>query len=63
MEPPLVRAVEDASAEFEGRYTLSCWVRPESLGQQGNGEGDDVVVQIEDVELAPPFCRQMAHLR
>ncbi|WP_437645661.1 hypothetical protein [Sorangium sp. So ce362] len=53
---------QDASAEFEGRYNLSCWVRPESLGQPRNGEGVGVE-QIQDAEFASPFCSPMAHLR
>jgi hypothetical protein len=52
----------DASSEFEGRYSLSCWVHPESLGQPRNGEGVGVE-QIQDVEFASPFCSPMAHLR
>ncbi|WP_437993078.1 hypothetical protein [Sorangium sp. So ce145] len=53
---------QDASAEFEGQYTLMCWVRPESLGQPRNGEGVGVE-QIQDVEFASSFCSPMAHLR
>ncbi|WP_437985407.1 hypothetical protein [Sorangium sp. So ce117] len=53
---------QDASSEFEGRYNLSCWVHPESLGRPRNGEGVGVE-QIQDGEFASPFCSPMAHLR
>jgi hypothetical protein len=50
------------SAAFSGRYVLTCWVHPQTLGQPMNGEGDGEV-RYEDVDFTSPFCKQFSELR
>jgi len=55
---------QKASATFVGRYGLSCWVRPETLGLRPNGSGPSGVVErVEDESFQSEFCRRVAHLR
>lgn len=52
----------DASATFTGKYSLSCWVLPETIGQEQNGSGDGVAY-VQDVAMTSEFCMPFQGLR
>jgi hypothetical protein len=52
----------EASATFTGKYGLSCWVLPETIGQEQNGSGDGLSY-VEDVAMASEFCQQFQQFR
>lgn len=52
------------AAIFDGKFFVSCWAYPESLGQPANGYGVGVSGgQIADPEFSSAFCQPFAELK
>lgn len=51
--------VDALSGEFNGRYTIDCTVRPESLGRPSAGEG----ILVVDTKFESAFCKPFATLQ
>jgi len=50
---------DTASATFQGRYAVSCWVPRSSLGDAGiSSSGGDADPDIEDNPLTTPVCSE-----
>jgi len=56
--------VDAAGLTFTGRYVLSCWVRPETLGLRPNGTGPvGSVERVEDATFQSDFCKRLLKKR
>jgi hypothetical protein len=51
----------DASATLTGKYSLSCWVLPQTLGQEQDGSGNGAAY-VQDAAMTSKFCKRFKEL-